>query len=453
MSVSLAEAGVREYVASLGGGGDWRLVRAPGRVNLIGEHTDYNGLPVMPVALDRAVCAAFRPLTTPLVRLRGVEARFGPREFEVSDAIEPYSPGDWGNYAKAAVQALVRRFGKPRVGLEAVTDGDVPAGAGLSSSSALVVAVALAFAEVNDWEIPRVEMAELLAEGERYVGTQGGGMDQAVCLLAEAGSALEIEFFPTRATPHPVPPDVSVVVANSMVTAEKSAGARSSYNLRPTECRIACALLSGRLKREVSILADLLEVFPAEDAGGAALEIIGEGLWTTKRLADELGWPETQARQVLLRQKDGLALEEPPGGFQPARRVRHALTEALRVRGAADALDRGDAQEAGRLMRLSHASCRDDCQISCPELEALVRVIDESGAYGARLTGAGFGGCAVALAPSTELPGFLRKVQKGYYQGWLKENRPELARDVDKLPLGRYLFSPEPAAGASIAPL
>jgi galactokinase len=181
-------------------------VRVPGRVNLIGEHTDYNGLPVMPTAIEREIRMLVAPRLDRRVDLHNTAERFEPRSFMLSADIGPYATGDWGNYVKAGVQGLVSEAlddGKELSdmrGFCALVDSDLPAAAGLSSSSAMVVASALAVLAVHGWPLDRVKLAEQMAAAERYVGTMGGGMDQAVVLLAQAGTSLKIDFFPLRAT-------------------------------------------------------------------------------------------------------------------------------------------------------------------------------------------------------------------------------------------------------------
>ena len=206
--------------------GGW-VVRAPGRVNLIGEHTDYNDLPVLPMAIQREVRIVCSARTDGRVRLVNAAARFGRREFELAAEIAPFERGDWGNYAKAAAQALARERGAQR-GFDAVVEGDVPPAAGLSSSSALVVACGLALAAVNEVASEPLAFAELMARGERYVGTNSGGMDQAICLAGEAGHAAKIDFHPLRAEALPVPSDWRFLVAHSLVLADKSGAARDA---------------------------------------------------------------------------------------------------------------------------------------------------------------------------------------------------------------------------------
>ena len=183
------------------------IARAPGRVNLIGEHTDYNGLPVFPMAVDRDIAAVFSPRKDRQIILANTDPGFSERSFEVQESIPPSSTGDWGNYCKAAVQGLLDYYRQKHrkadrfCGFEATYDGDIPVAAGMSSSSALVVLSALLFLASNDLDLyttpsRRLELADLLARAEHYVGTQGGGMDQAISLMGRSGHAVKIDFFP-----------------------------------------------------------------------------------------------------------------------------------------------------------------------------------------------------------------------------------------------------------------
>ena len=180
------------------------LARAPGRVNLIGEHIDYAGLPVFPMAIQRDVRIAFRPRDDGLVLAATTDPAYAPCHFEAGPDIEPYEDGDWGNYLKAAVQGMARAYGLER-GFDAVIRSTVPVAAGLSSSSALVIATALALAGSNDFDTDPIALAELMADAEQYVGTRGGGMDQAISAGARAGCAARVEFSPLRLEPVPVP--------------------------------------------------------------------------------------------------------------------------------------------------------------------------------------------------------------------------------------------------------
>src|SRR2546429_6920705 len=205
------------------------VVRAPGRVNLIGEHIDYCGLPVLPMAIGRSVRMSFRPRANRETRLVNRDPRFAPSVFTVNDRIPAAPAGDWSNYARAAAQALAQRFPDLR-GVDALVQSDLPIAAGLSSSSALVVAMALALLHANGVTVPALELMELLAQGERYVGTAGGGMDQSIILGAQAGCASRIDFRPLRLTPTVVPADWRVIVAWSLLPAPQPRGAGQAYN-------------------------------------------------------------------------------------------------------------------------------------------------------------------------------------------------------------------------------
>ena len=339
----------------------WRAV-APGRINLIGEHTDYNGLPVLPIAIDRAIRIDFRVVGEATVRLDSPMARFAPFAFQLKDPIETADQGDWSNYVRAAARGLLEHGVELRCGIEGTVTGDVPIAAGLASSSALVVASALALLKANgvavgggagmDGAISRIELAELMARAERFVGLRGGGMDQAACLHGVAGHALRIEFEPMRATPVAVPRQWRWVVASSLVRAEKSAGARELYNARATQCR-------------------------------EALEGVGK-----------LSYRDLVADPDL----DGV-LRRAEGVLAPVlfKRFRHVVMEGRRVALAEAAMRNGDMGRFGDLMVRSHQSLRDDYEVSTAELDGMVGIALDAGAAGARLTGAGFGGCVVAL--------------------------------------------------------
>lgn len=374
-----------------------RLVRAPGRVNLIGDHTDYNGLPVLPMAIQHELVALVRSREDGEVRLANADPAFEPMAFDLSPSIEPHPPGHWANYAKAAGQALVAACG-PLAGFDALVAGDIPPAAGLSSSSALLVAMALALIDANGIDLaPRALMA-LLADAEHYVGTRGGGMDQAICVGARQGTATRIDFRPLRLTPVDVPARWRFVVGFSGVRAQKAAGAREGYNRRPLECSEA-----------LTILADEVGAEGGERTWPAIIERVGQD--------DLLGM---------------LA-----GALDPPldRRARHVVTEGGRVREAEAAMRAGDLSAFGRLMTASHASLRDDCEVSSAGLDALVGLALGAGAAGARLTGAGFGGSAVALADE--------RTAGAVVQTW--NERYGAPRG-----LGHVAFVAEPSAGAEV---
>ena len=350
-------------------------VRAPGRVNLIGEHVDYCGLPVFPMAMQRGITITGRPRGDAVARFVNTAAEFPPREFVMTTDIAPLAGGDWGNYLQAAAQALVRRFGTLR-GIDAAVTSDLPIAAGLSSSSALVVAAAVALLAANGTPYDPLELMALLAEGERYVGTAGGGMDQAISLGARAGHAAYIEFAPVRLTHIAVPADWRFVVAWSLVRAEKSGAARRAYNERTEATKEARRLVARRLGLpEETPYRGLLDARPVDE------------------LVDAAGKLERILR----------------------RRFRHVVSEGARVAAAVAAMRRSESSAFGALMDASHVSLRDDYEVSSRELDTLVDIAHDAGAAGARRTGAGCGGCIVALATATTADRVIAALEDRFY--------------------------------------
>ncbi|MGC8862700.1 MAG: galactokinase [Armatimonadota bacterium] len=421
------------------------LVRAPGRVNIIGEHTDYNGLPVMPMAIDREIVIAFGPGTDSEVDLVSVDPSYPRIRFAMSGDIAKYDTGHWGNYVKAAAQAIWRWAetnrpdALPLSGIRGCVAGSVPPGSGLSSSSALVVAAALAVGA--ELRIDKLELAELLAKAEHYVGTEGGGMDQAVSLMAERGSALKIDFFPLRTKPVKLPAEHVIVVANSMVSANKTGAARMAYNTRVAECRLGLEMLahlSGL--RDARLLRDIMY---AEPRWRELLEGLPDDPMSIEQVSGFVGTSTDDIRRKCLTARDGSLIPEPYGGFQPKKRCRHVLTEAARVELAAEAAERGDACSLGKLMDESHTSCAEDYEISRSELDTLVSIMRRHGALGARLTGAGFGGCAIALVTTAGSAELMDALWADYYLGYLRSRGIESPQDRESV-----LFACSPAAGA-----
>ena len=380
--------GARErFQRRFAAGGDARLVRAPGRVNLIGEHVDYCDLPVLPMALEQGLELAFRPRDDGRVRLATSLEGLPEVEFELGPQVAPEPAGAWGNYARAAAQALARDLGLAR-GLEGLVHADLPPAAGLSSSAALVVAVAVALLAANERALAPLELAELCAAAEHYVGTRGGGMDQAVCVLGRAGHALRIDFAPLRARALPLPAGWTFVVAHSGVRADKSGSTRAAYNRRRAEVEEVRRRLGGTWAQLVESHARALVAERAEEC------------LDNRLLA----------------------------------RFRHVRGEAERVERACAALAAGDAPLFGRLLDASHASLRDDYQVSHPALDALVVRAREGGALGARLTGAGFGGSIVALVPQARAAALLEHLRAGSpHPVWIA--RPGPGATLDGRPL------------------
>jgi N-acetylgalactosamine kinase len=430
---------------------EW-FVRVPGRINLIGEHTDYNGYPVLPMAIDRSLRLAAVPREDGRVELKNADRfRYGPRHFRLAEQISPYGGGDWGDYFKAAAESVVGlalSWGRQVGGLRGVTclvDGDVPPAAGLSSSTALVVAAGLLLCAVNELQPSREALAERMAVAEHYVGTQGGGMDQAVCLLARTGEALKVDFFPLRTEHIPFPPDHVIVAAHSTVRAEKTGRRRLHYNRRVLECNLGAHLLGRELgvdrpEREETIrLADLAARTgrtPSQMTELLADLVDGEESLTLRRAAGLFEMEPGEFARRFLRMKDGAMLPMPGHGLRVLPRCRHVFSEAERTVRAARCLRGGELEQFGLLMHRSHRSCAEDFEISVPELDELVLIMREAGGLGARLTGAGFGGFAIALVAEDTADEVTRAVERDFY-------RPR------NVPLEDNVFAFRPSQGAA----
>jgi galactokinase len=406
MSGPAAQAkSLREAFVGRFGESPSHTTRAPGRVNLLGEHIDYNDLPVLPMAIQREAKLVFRPRNDSIVRIHNLSAEFEDVEFEIRPGVAKSEAGHWANYCKAPADELARRFAIWR-GFDAVIESTVPVASGLSSSSALVNAVGLTLAYLNEIETEPLPLAEVMAEAERYTGTRGGGMDQAISMAGRANCAAKISFAPLRITHLAIPNDWSFIIADTGVRAEKSGNRQATYNRRRQECEDALRAV-GAAVVAAEMTHQPVDSYPALLAG------IGVHA--------------------------ALALGEDVLDGHLARRFRHVMTEANRVREAADLLLSADLEGFGALMDASHGSLHSDYHVSSPELDELVGIAREGGAVGARLTGAGFGGCTVSLADRGAVDGVLEAMTSQYFE-------PRgLAADLDN-----HLFVAIPSAGAEI---
>ncbi|MFH1763243.1 MAG: hypothetical protein ABIF09_03530, partial [Gemmatimonadota bacterium] len=360
----------------------------------------------------------FSPRVDATIRIVNLDEEYGHREFSLSSDIPVGPPGDWGNYLRAPCQALARRFGEaggaPGLrGFDALVSSTLPVASGLSSSSALVIAMGRAVLKANGLDIPTLEFAEEMARAERYTGTQGGGMDQAISAGGRAGHASRIEFDPLRMFETPIPSDWRFVVAHTLVRAEKSGRAQEAYNSRTRECREALETVAPYTATST-------------DPPGHPLGY-------------PLGYPQLLDR---ICPQELVELGERHLDSVLARRFRHVVTEGARVYDAEHALKRGDRLTFGLLMNSSHESLREDYEVSSPELDTLVGIALGAGATGARLTGAGFGGCIVALAAPDRLDAVLAALAEGYYR----------SRGLPGT-LDHVLFVAEASAGASVSEL
>jgi len=371
------------------GPGPVSVFRAPGRVNLIGEHTDYAQGYVLPAALDRDLLLIARARPDGQVHLANVEPGFEPSRFALTPEIPSAPRGHWSNYARGAAQMLAADYAAS-VGVDALICGQapwgIPRGAGLASSSALTVAMALALAVANRLPLAGADLAEACSRAEWYVGTRGGIMDHFASLLARRSAALFLDCRPDRVTGTyswryvPLPDDVALVVIDS---GQRHCNTTPLYNTRVAEVQAGAALLSRRYP-QVTHLRDAERL-----SWDACEELLPERMTVAELEARGVSLP------VLL--KAGIIPDDTTLCIRA--RCRHVITENARVLEAATALEAHDLKRLGALLSCAHASLRDDFAASTPEIEVLVELASHSpGVVGARLTGAGWGGCIIALA-------------------------------------------------------
>jgi galactokinase len=338
-------------------------VFAPGRVNLIGEHTDYSGGLVLPVAIDRGVTVHWRPDPAG-IRLSSAEF---PETVELGPDGTPRTElVGWVRYA-AAVACLLSERGRPSVGLDGTVSSTLPVGAGLASSASLMVALALALCRAAEFELPRLELAHVAREAEhRAVGVPVGLMDPAASLLAQRGHALLLDCGLEQHRLVPLPAQLAVVVFDSGIRHNLE---HSGYATRRTELERALTTLGGARPSELTV--------EAAEAAAVASNV------------DEVA----------------------------RRRLRHVVSENERVRACVRALDASggpDRKALGVLFREGHASLRDDFEVSIPELDLLVELAYDEGAVAARMTGGGFGGSVVALADNETADALAARVTSAY---------------------------------------
>ena len=340
-----------------------RLYQAPGRVNLIGEHTDYNDGFVMPVAIDLRTSVAVAPRTDRHLRLRslnlGESIDFRLPELG-EESLRTHPMGHWADYV-CGVAVTLERAGLRLTGADLLVHGAVPIGSGLSSSAALEVAAGLALLASAGHTLPGSELARLCQRAENdYVGMRCGIMDQFTSSCGRAGHAILLDC---HSLEHRLlaMPDVQVVVCNTMIRHRLAGG---EYNRRRAECEEALRLL--------------------RDA------------------APDLGALRDVSLELLQSQRQRM----PQAVY---RRALHVVSENQRVLEAAAALDRRDLEIFGRLLGESHRSLRDDFEVSCDELDLMVRLAaGAEGVFGARMTGGGFGGCTVNLVRTDCVEAFSR---------------------------------------------
>jgi len=341
--------------------------RAPGRVNLIGEHTDYNAGFVMPAAINLSV---YTKITARDDRKLQVRSDNFADEIEVDlDDASLTARKHWSDYP-VGVAVILEGAGYRLRGARLEMNSEVPMGSGLSSSAAVEVSVACALLANSNITVERKELALLCQKAENeFVGARVGIMDQFVALFGEEQRALLLDCRSLEYKLLPVPSSVRLVVCNTMVKHEL---ASNEYNERRAQCE-------------------------------AGVEHLAKFLPHVKALRD-----------VTLEQLERYGRDLPEVVY---RRCRHVITENARVLAAGEALERSELPEFGRLMADSHVSLRDDYEVSCRELDLMVELADKvEGVYGARMTGGGFGGCTINLVDVDHVEAFIRAVAEGYEQ-------------------------------------
>lgn len=436
------------------------FARSPGRVNLIGEHIDYSGYGVLPMAIGYDVVVAVSPMPSTSssssvaeLHLANTDPKYGPRTVPANHediAIDP-AEHSWTNYFLAGYKGLMEssyaRTTRVTGSTAMLVDGQVPAGSGLSSSSALVCAAAVAAMHLAGVSVPPAELADLTALCERYTGVQGGGMDQAISIMGRPGSAMFIDFDPVTATPVPLPDSAVFVVANSSVPANKIV---SQYNVRVLECRFA-ALVIAKAQAvlnwpQMTSLLKLQEALGLDLTAMAQLArtVLHPEPYTVAELETIL---EMRRESLMALYAKGNAAAAGLGALHLQARATHVFSEAERVFSFRDACSDASLsagallRRLGELMNASHESCDALYDCSCPELNTLTALARSSGALGSRLTGAGWGGCCVSLVPVECVDGFIAALKEGYFA--------KLFGGLAEVP-ANVLFPTAPAHGAAV---
>ncbi len=350
-----------------------RIIIAPGRVNLLGEHVDYNDGPVLPIAIDRTMKLAFQKRQDHLIKLSaldlGLKATFSTDSLQEKKDIDGHPLPSFALYPASVFWAF-QQAGYKTMGLEAAYTANIPIGSGLSSSAAVEMGFARAIQTVSALDIPRMELVKLTMAGENnYVGVKSGLMDQFTSLFGVEDHALYLDTGSLTWEAVPLPPEMAIIVANSMLP-RKLTG--SAYNNRKEACEQAVAIL----KKHLPAIKALGDISPDDFS----------------KYADTL----------------------PP---VIRKRAQHVIEECARVKRAVTLLKTGDTKGFGHLMVEGHRSLRDLYEVSLPELDLLVEAaMEQPSCFGARLTGAGFGGCTVNLVQENESTAFIKNLQKTYFQ-------------------------------------
>ncbi|KAL8139625.1 hypothetical protein V2J09_005646 [Rumex salicifolius] len=442
------------------------FARSPGRVNLIGEHIDYEGYSVLPMAIRQDTIIAIRKRgdeeSEKLLRIANLNDAKYPMCTYPADPNQEVDLANhkWGHYFICGYKGF-HEYAKSKgvdisvpVGLDVLVDGTVPTGSGLSSSAAFVCSSTIAIMAAYDVNFPKKEIAELTCVCEQHIGTQSGGMDQAISIMAKIGFAELIDFNPIRATDVQLPAGGSFVIAHSLAESQKAVTAATNYNNRVVECRIASIVLAIKLgmhpQEAVSSVNTLSDVEGlcltfassrgSSDPVVAVKEILKQEPYTAEEIEEIINESLTS---IFSSSPTSLNVLKAAKHYKLHQRAAHVYSEARRVHAFKDTVSSDLSEEdilkkLGDLMNESHYSCSVLYECSCPELEELVKICRDNGALGARLTGAGWGGCAVALVKENIDHFYQSRIDNGV---------------INKNELGLYVFASKPSSGAAILKL
>ncbi|XP_031618440.1 N-acetylgalactosamine kinase [Contarinia nasturtii] len=421
------------------------FVNVPGRVNLIGEHIDYCGYPVLPMAIEQSILLAVAPSEDRYLHITNTNERYKPLKCPIDNIIvqvpENGTPPEWYNYFLCGVKGIYDELPNgPQWGMLVTVSGNIPPAAGLSSSSALVSAATLCTSFVNKFSLNKTTLADISAKCERYIGTQGGGMDQAIAFLAIEGCAQYIEWEPLTATSTALPSNAFFVIANSLTKANKAA--TSDFNQRVIECRLACRILAKSANlpwRELERFSTLQKRLQCSltDFERFADRILTRDLYSRDDIINFLEVDENEFENQLLT-PNTKHLEK----FKLRQRAMHVIQESIRVtRFREVATKSNNIEELGKLMRESHLSLNELYECSHENLNRLVDISDRFN-ISARLTGAGWGGCIVAICDSLETSSkYIAELKEKYFK-----NLP----DYDENEADNIVFVTNPQRGATI---
>ena len=418
------------------------VARAPGRVNIIGVHVDYSGYGVLPMATEQDIAIAFGVNNDSTINFFNTN----PAYSDATAPVEGFAIDglNWHHYFLCGYKGVVETVCiQNPVGIDILLNGNIPPSAGLSSSSALVCCAVLVTLVANGVEMPsKKELAELCAHSERYIGTEGGGMDQAICFLAEQGQATMVKFNPIVCTGVELPEAVAFVISNTLVEINKATF--SNFNERVMECRLAAQVIAKKRGLEWKSVNKLLSLqekltLTLKDMPSVVTDNLHSTPYFRQEICDLLELTDKELELGLCTNSKHMQT------FELHNRAMHVYQEAARVIDFKETANSGkdNGEKLGALMNDSHTSCSKLYDCSCSELDELVALCKASGALVSRHTGAGFGGCVVSMVYARDVPMFIAAVGEGYYKGH-EQREGHLASS---------LFATKPGPGAAVCKL